>query len=64
MKKWIRLFSLNDRAWLEQSLNEFIRDHEDCEINVWIHEGIWCAQVRYSFSEAPTYTKPEIPEEI
>lgn len=62
-KKWIRLFQLSDRSWLEESLNKFINEHEDCEISVWTHDMFWCAKVRYSYPESPTYSKPPSEEE-
>lgn len=60
-KQWIRLFQHRSRSDLEENLNGFIRDHENCEINVWTDsDGWWCASVRYNFPESPTYPKPEI----
>ena len=50
-KKWIRLFQLSERSWLEENLNKFINEYDDCEIIVWNHEYLWCAQVRYSYPE-------------
>lgn len=57
-KQWIRLFCVHDRSDLEQSLNQFISEHDVTEIKVWSvdsDEYHWNAQVRYSFSEAPKY---------
>lgn len=59
MKQWIRLFQLNDRSWLEQNLNEFIRDYCVTEIKVWNDENYWYGLVRYGYLEAPTYPKPD-----
>ncbi len=59
MKQWIRLFQLNDRAWLERNLNEFIRDYDVTEIKVWNDQNLWCALVRYSYNVSPTYAKPD-----
>lgn len=61
MKQWIRLLRHAYRSDLEQSLNEFIRDHDVTEIRVWTNseDEDWCAQVRYTYPEAPTYCKPE-----
>lgn len=58
-KSWIRLFSINDRSFLEEQLNQFIRDHDVVEIVVWNDISGWYAQVRYSFPESPTYCRPE-----
>lgn len=57
MKQWIRLFCLSQRSWLEESLNEFIRDHKVTDVKVWNDENCWNALVRYEFEEAPTYNK-------
>ncbi len=59
MKQWIRLFQLNERSWLEQNLNEFIRDHDVTEIKVWNDHNLWNASVRYSYQESPKYTKQD-----
>ena len=58
-QRWIRLFQLSERSWLEESLNLFLRDHPDSEITVWSNESSWCAQVIYSYPDSPTYSKPE-----
>lgn len=63
MKKWIRLFHLSNREWIEEELNKFISQHEGCEIYVWNDQNGWYAQVRYSYPTSPSYLKPESEEE-
>ena len=50
IKEWIALFSLCDRALLQNELNSFIRDHDVIEIKVWNDEGNWNASVRYTIA--------------
>jgi hypothetical protein len=61
--KWIRLFQINERCFLEEQLNRFMFEHPDSEIKVWTENGMWFAQATYSFEDAPTYSKPENEEE-
>ncbi len=60
MKKFIRLFQNNERSNLEENLNRFINQYDDVEIRTWTDNGLWRAEVRYSFPTAPTYCKPEV----
>jgi len=59
-KQWIRLFSLSERSWLEESLNKFINEYDVKEIKIIPHQDLWCASVRYEYPDMPTYTKPEL----
>lgn len=61
-KKWIRIFCLNTREWLEEELNKFINQYDDCEITIQRTNYDWVAYVRYSYPESPTYSKPESKE--
>jgi hypothetical protein len=55
MKKFIRLFHLNERSWLEEELNKFINEYDDCDIRVWKDDSGWYAQVMYSYPKPPSY---------
>lgn len=48
-KKWIALFQFEDREFLQKNLNQFIRDHEDCDVDVWTDSGHWYAQIMYRY---------------
>ncbi len=61
-QKWIRLFQLNKRCWLEENLNQFLKEYPDSEIKVWNDQNYWYDQVIYSYPEGPSYFKPEISE--
>jgi len=56
-KKWVKIFYLSERAWLEEELNEFIKVYDPVEITMWNDNGKWCAMCRYSAPEAPAYFK-------
>lgn len=58
-QRWIRLFHLNTREWLEENLNLFLKEYPDCEIRVWNNEHGWYAQCFYSYPEPPTYLKQD-----
>lgn len=48
-KKWIALFQFEDRAFLQDNLNQFIGNHDECEVNTWTDNGLWYAQVMYQY---------------
>lgn len=58
-KKWIRLFQINERNFLEQQLNQFINENDVESIDVWTENDLWFAKVVYRFHEAPSYVKNE-----
>lgn len=58
-KRWVRLFQINDRSFLEEQLNRFINQYPDSEIKVWTENGIWYAQANYSMGERPFYSNKE-----
>jgi hypothetical protein len=55
MQKWIRLFQINERSFLEEQLNRFLSEHKEVEIKVWTEDGMWYAQAIYTFGDRPTY---------
>lgn len=47
---WICLFEIIERDHLQDLLNQFIRDHDVININVWHDpDGLWCASVHYKY---------------
>ena len=61
-KKWIRLFSICERSWLEQELNKFIQEYDVIEIDIWNNENFWNAKVLYSYPTPPNYCEIESEE--
>lgn len=59
-RKWIRLFQIHERSFLEEQLNRFVNEYPDSEIRVWTEDDMWYAHASYSMGERPTYPKPEI----
>ena len=58
-KRWIRLFQINERSFLEEQLNRFVNEYPDSDIRVWTENGMWFAHASYSMGEIPTYFKNE-----
>jgi hypothetical protein len=51
MTKWVALFQFEDRSFLQDNLNQFIRDHKNCEVRVWTDNHMWYAQVMYEYKD-------------
>lgn len=51
MNSWIALFQFEDRAFLQDNLNQFYRDYDIEETKVWTESGQWYASVIYKYKE-------------